>query len=78
MSLNENFPDLEFNSENYQFTPIRKDKDSYRVGGMIFITKNLITKMIKTFGTKLVETIPLFKSGGKQIRQHFCCRNFKH
>lgn len=68
VSLNENFPDSEFNLENYQFTPIWKDKDSYRVGVMIFIRKNLITKMIKTFTTKLLETILLFKSGGKQIR----------
>ena len=55
--LDDSFPDSQFQIENYQFPPFRRDRNSKGGGKMVFVKNGLIAKRIKSLETKISETI---------------------
>ena len=55
--LDDSFPDSQFLIENYQFPPFRRDRNSKGGGKIVYIREGLISKRIKNFESKIIETI---------------------
>ena len=55
--LDETFPDAQFMIENYQFPPLKRDRNKKGIGKMVFIMKELLAKRLEDFETKSTETI---------------------
>ena len=57
LCIDESFPDSQFFIENYQFPPYRRDRNSKRGGKTVYVRQGLISKRLKSFESKNIETI---------------------
>ena len=55
--LDNSFPDPLFQLQNYQFPPLRRDRNSRGGGKIVFIKHGIISKRLENFETKNAETI---------------------
>ena len=55
--IDESFPDSQFFIENYQFPPYRRDRNSKGGGKIVYVRQGLISKRLKSFESKNIETI---------------------
>ena len=55
--IDERFPDSQFFIENYQFPPYRRDRNSKGGGKIVYMRQGLISKRLKSFESKNIETI---------------------
>ena len=55
--IDESFPDSQFFIENYQFPPYRRDRNSKGGGKIVYVKQGLISKRLKSFESKNIETI---------------------
>ena len=51
------YPDAQFQINDYQFSPIRRDRNKYGGGKIVFIRQGLITRRLPKFETKVSETL---------------------
>ena len=57
IKIDESFPDSQFFIENYQFPPYRRDRNSKGGGKVVDVRQGLISKRLKSFESKNIETI---------------------
>ena len=57
--IDESFPDFQFQMENYQFPPFRRDRNSHGGGKIVFIRKGLIVKRLISLESPIIESICL-------------------
>ena len=50
------YANAQFQINDYQFPPFRRDRNKYRGGKIVFIRQGLITRRLPKFGTKVFET----------------------
>ena len=55
--IDESFPDSQFFIENYQFPRYRRDRNSKGGGKIVYVRQGLISKRLKSFESKNIETI---------------------
>ena len=55
--IDSSYPDAQFQINDYQFPPFRKDRNKYGGGKIVFIRQDLITRRLPKFNTKVSETI---------------------
>ena len=55
--IDDSFPDSQFQIESYQFPPFRRDQNSKGGGKIVYVRQGLITKRLKNFESKTIETI---------------------
>ena len=55
--IDSSYPDAQFQINDYQFPPFRKDRNKYGGGKIVFIRQDLITRRLPKFNTKVSETV---------------------
>ena len=55
--IDSSYPDAQFQINDYQFRPFRRDRNKYGWGKIVFIRQGLITRRLPKFETKVSETI---------------------
>ena len=55
--IDPSYPDAQFQINDYQFPPFRRDRNKYKGGKIVFIRQGLITRRLPKFKTKVSETI---------------------
>ena len=55
--MDDSFPDIQFLIENSQFPPFRRDRNSKGGGKIVYVGQGLISKRLKDFESKTIETI---------------------
>ena len=51
--LDSSYPDAQFQINDYQFPPFRRDRNKYGGGKIVFIRQGLITRRLTKFETKV-------------------------
>ena len=51
--LDSSYPDAQFQINDYQFSPFRRDRNKYGGGKIVFIRQGLITRRLTKFETKV-------------------------
>ena len=55
--IDTSYPDAQFQINDYQFPPFRRDRNKFGRGKIVFIRQGLITRRLPKFETKVSETI---------------------
>ena len=55
--IDSSYPDAQFQINDYQFRPFRRDRNKYGWGKIVFIRQGLITRRLPKFETKVSETL---------------------
>ena len=55
--LDSSYPDAQFQINDYQFPPFRRDRNKYRGGKIVFTRQGLTTRRLPKFETKVSEII---------------------
>ena len=55
--IDPNYPDAQFQIDDYQFPPFRRDRNKYGGGKIVFIRPGIITRRLPKFETKVSEII---------------------
>ena len=55
--LDSSYPDAQFQINNYQFPPFRRDRNKYGGGKIVYIRQGIITRRLPKFETQVSETI---------------------
>ena len=54
--IDSSYPDAQFQINDYQFPPFRRDRNKYGGGKIVLIRKGLITRRLPKFKTKVSKT----------------------
>ena len=73
------FPNSQFNLENFQFPPLRRDRNSKGGGKLVYVKQGIIAKRLENLETKFSETIciELFPRKNGVLYLHIAPRNKK-
>ena len=66
------YPDAQFQINDYQFPPFRKDRNKYGGGKIVIIRQDLITRRLPKVNTKVSETIFVELTISKKIVHTIC------
>ena len=75
--IDQSFPDSQFFIKNYEFPPYRGDRNSEGGGKIVYVTQGFISKRLKSFESKNIETICIELTTSKKLVYIVCIQTSK-